>query len=151
MGHICDAGRAEIIVNGLTGKDLMATLVMVGSTVATEQSKDTVDDYTTLNEYDGDGMDRQVIADGDYTITRNDTLHRIEITFDNPVTFASVDPASANAIGMLLAIIIGADEDADTDNIPLAYVNSSPAFPRNGSGGDLVFTGASLGVLRFGG
>lgn len=151
MSHICDAGRYERDVNGLGGKDLALILVMTGSTAATELSKDQVADYTSLLEYDGDGYDRIKVLAADWTLTRNNTLHRDELVFDNPVTYAAVDAASLTGIGLLVAIIIGADEDDDADNIPLAYINSSSAFPRNGDGGDLVFTSAALGVLRFGG
>lgn len=149
MSHICDSGREERDLYGLAlfPSGFVAILVMTGSSAADEISPDYIADYSDLQEYDGGGYARQLVEN--VVLTRNNTSHRDEITFD-PVTFTGVDAASESAIGMVIAIILGADEDDDAQNKPLAYINTAPAFERNGNGGSLVFTSASLGAIRFG-
>lgn len=152
MSHICDSGREERDLYGLSlfPAGFVGILVMDGSSAETEISVDYVADYSDLQEYDGSGYTRQLLTN--VQLTRNDTSHRDQITFD-PVEFDGLDPATEDAIGMVVAIILGADENDDAQNKPLAFINTSPAFPRNGDddSGDLVFTSASTGAVRFGG
>lgn len=115
----------------LTG-DLRAALVMTNTTADTDEDAEFMDDFGTLDEYDGSAYARVALTSEAFAVdTANDRFK-----FSNgSVTFSTLGAGTREAQAMIIYLHV-AD---DTDSKPLFYIEPG-GFPVAGNGNDLVLT-----------
>jgi len=130
-------GKADLDLDTI---HLRAFLVMSNTTADTERGANVVDDFTTLDEYDGAAYVRKTLAG--VTLTRNDTDHRIELAAD-PIVWTALGIGTRQCVG----VVVYAFVTDDTDSIPLAFVNGT-GFPFDGGGSTVTVTPNAAGIVQ---
>lgn len=138
---IAEIGRGNIDLEAEgTAGDLRVLLVMVGTSTGTERDVDVIDDFTTLDEYDGTSYARQALANTSYDI--DDPNFRVELTAD-PSVWTTLGVGSAQAEAAIIYLHV----TDDTDSLPIAYIDEG-GFPFDGSGSDITITWNAEGALQ---
>lgn len=124
------------------GNDLRLLLVMTNTTADTEQDTALLSAFTTLDEYDGAGYARAVLAV--QAVVRDDPNNRAEFSATSPVSFgATVAAGTRLAQGAILYKHVG----ADSANIPIAFIDTG-GFPLAGGGGPYQLAINAEGLLQ---
>jgi len=125
----------------LAAMDLRAILVMSNSTADTETEAEFVDDFTTLDEYDGSAYARVALAaeTSELDLTNN----RVEFKFD-PIVFATLGVGTRQAIGIIIIKFV----TDDTDSEPIFHLDEG-GFPFDGNGENFTYTRHAEGVAQW--
>jgi len=130
-------GRGDL---DLEAHDIRLLLVMTNTTANTEEDKTTISGFTTLDEMDGTGYARQALA-GE-AVNEDTTNNRAE--FDaTDATFTAVGAGTRQVKAAILYRFI----TNDTDNIPIAYIDSG-GFPFTANGGNIVVQFNVEGIVQ---
>lgn len=127
---------------GSGGHDIRVALLMSNTTADTQNDAiDTVNDFTTLDEFDGANYVRKALANE--TVAKDDTNDRGNFSADNP-TWTALGAGTRSVAGALVIRHI----TNDTDSVPLLWFE----FVATPDGNDFVLkwnSGASAGeILR---
>ena len=123
-----------------SGDDIRVLLVMTNTTADTEEDVAVIDDFTTLDEYDGANYVRKALA-GE-AVAADNANDRGE--FDaNDITWTALGVGTRQAQAMIVYKHI----TDDTDSIPLAFIDTG-GFPFDGNGGDVAVTWNAEGILQ---
>lgn len=115
----------KLALNGgldLDGQDIRVMLLMTNTTADTQNDGiDTINDFTTLDEFNGSGYVRKALANE--TVTKDDTNDRAAFSADN-LTWSSLGAGTRSVNGALVHRHV----TADTDSIPYAWIefNATP-------------------------
>ncbi len=145
MSHMYTHALAEHMKGNidLDGDDLRSLLVMTNTTADTELDKQTLDAFTTLDEFDGAGYTRQTLT-GKVVVedTGND---RGEFSMDN-ITFGPIDAGTRNIAGVLIFKFV----TDDTDSIPVFWLDTGGGLtpPITPTGGPLVIEASTEGLVQ---
>ena len=120
--------------------DLRIILVMTNSTADTEEDKEFVGDFTTLDEYDGTNNTRKTLAND--ALNEDLPNNRAEFDADN-ITWTALGVGTRQALGMVLYLHV----TNDADSKPVAYIDTG-GFPFDGNGGDVTVTWNAEGILQ---
>jgi hypothetical protein len=130
--------EAEIDLNATD--DIRVLLVMTNTTADTEDDKDTISAFTTLDEYDGSGYARQALT-GE-AVAEDAANDRAE--FDGgDATFTTLGAGTRSC----QAAIVFKHVTNDTDSVPIAYIDTG-GFPFAGNGGDVTIQWNAEGILQ---
>ncbi len=123
--------------------DMRVIIVMTNTTADTEKDKATLNDFTTLDEFDGSnystGAGTQLASQAVNEDTAND---RAEFDADN-VTFSSIGAGTRNIQGLILFWWAG----TFAASVPVAWIDSG-GFPFTANGGDLTISWNAEGILQ---
>lgn len=112
----------KLVLNGgidFDSHDIRVALLMTNTTADTQNDAiDTINDFTTLDEFDGSGYVRKALANE--TVTKDDTNDRAAFSADN-VTWTTLGAGTRSVAGAL----IYKHNTNDTDSIPLAWIEFS--------------------------
>lgn len=122
------------------GIDMRVILVMTNTTCDTEDDVNFIDDWTTLDEYDGASYARQAI--GTQVINEDVANNRAEIDGVD-VTFTSLGVGTRQA----QAAIIYKHVTNDADSVPICFIDTG-GFPFDGNGGDVTIQWNAEGILQ---
>jgi hypothetical protein len=128
----------------LNAHDIRVAIVMTNTTADTEQDASVMDDFTTLDEYDGSGYARQALA-GE-AVNTDAANNRGE--FDaNDIQFAALGAGTRQAAALLVYRHV---DGTDPNDQPIAYIDTtSPSvFPFAGNGGDVDVAWNAEGILQ---
>ncbi len=145
MSHMYTHALAEHMKGNidLDGDDLRAALLMTNTTGDTELDKQTVDAFTTLDEFDGSGYTRQTLTGK--AIAEDTANDRGEFTMDN-ITFGPIDAGTRAIAGVLIYKHI----TDDTDAIPVLWIDTGSGLtpPITPTGGPLVIEANIQGLVQ---
>ena len=124
--------------------DIRFIMVMTNTTADTERDKTFIDQFTTLDEFDGGGSHPPSFANREALVNQamavDEPNDRAEFDADNhPV---SSIPAGTRAIQ---GIIVYFHVTNDAASVPLLWIDSG-GFPFTANGGDLVFSWNAEGI-----
>ncbi len=103
----------------------------------------TVSLFTGLNEYTGANYARKNMISSDGTITQDDANNRTEWdSADVVYTALGSDPGSCGGI----LLYLGSSTGADSDNVPLAYLDITPF---DGNSGNVSIQWHAQGILQY--
>ncbi len=140
---------ARDIMKGDVDLDTKAvTVVLVGtsntiSTAVTAATVTVLSTAHTLDEYTGANYARLNLTSGGTTITQDDGNNRAEFLRAN-VSYGSLGTDATGCGGILL--YLGSSTDADSDNVPLAYLDIT-SF--NGNTGNVSIAWNAQGILQY--
>jgi hypothetical protein len=117
----------------LSAADWRVMLVMTNTTADTEDDAGTIDDFTTLDEYDGTPYTRQALANEVYEKVAASNLSRLRCDPSTFTTLGVTTPGARQVAGALIYIHV----TDDTDSVP-AFWYDQGGFPFTPSGLDLV-------------
>ena len=124
--------------------DIRLILVMTNTTADTERDKTFIDQFTTLDEFDGGGShppsfaNREALAN--QALTVDEANDRAEFDADDH-TVSSI-PAGTRDIQGVIAYL---HDTNDAASVPLLWIDSG-GFPFTANGGDLVFSWNAEGI-----
>lgn len=124
----------------LVDDTLMVMLVMTNTTVDTEDDKNTLSGFTTLDEYDGANYARGTIAS--LAIAEDSANDRAEIDGADQV-FASLGAGTRQC----QAAVIYKFVTNDSDSVPIAYYDTG-GFPFDGTGSNVTIQWNAQGILQ---
>lgn len=112
----------------ITGHDVRAILVMTNTTVDTEISSsiEFIDDFTTLDEFDGASYVRKALADE--AVTADDTNNLAEFSAGD-LLWTTLGAGTRNIQGVLLYDHI----TDDTDSEPIVYLEFTSPVTADGT------------------
>lgn len=123
-----------------TSDDMRVLIVMTNTTADTEKDVEFVDDFTTLDEYDGSSYARKALASE--AVNQDDANDRAE--FDaTDIQWATLGAGTRQAQAMVLIKHV----TDDTDSLPIAYIDTG-GFPFSGNGGNVDVTWNAEGILQ---
>lgn len=126
--------------------DIRLILCMTNTTADTEADKTFIDQFTTLDEFDGGGSHPPAFADrealANQAITADTANDRAEFDADNH-TISSIPAGSRNIQGVIVYWHTG----SDAASIPLLWIDSG-GFPFTANGGDLVLSWNAEGIAQ---
>lgn len=123
-----------------TSDDIRVTILMTNTTADTEvDAINFVNDFTTLDEYDGSGYVRKTLSSEATNV--DDTNDRGEFDFED-TTWSSLGAGTRDGQGLLVLLHV----TNDTDSIPLFFIDFTSNF--TGNGGDVTFQVNSEGALH---
>jgi hypothetical protein len=136
-------GLAAIMEGSVDWEDdtIKVALIMTNTTADTENDKTFMDQFTTLDEFDGAGYSRQTIA---ITQSEDTTNDRAEANADANTTFSSIGAGTRN----VQAMVVYKHVTNDSDSIPLLFIDSPAAFPYTADGNDLVIVWDTDGICQ---
>jgi hypothetical protein len=112
----------KLVLNGgidFDGHDIRVALLMTNTTADTQNDGiDTINDFTTLDEFNGSGYVRKALTNE--TVTKDDTNDRAAFSADN-VTWTTLGAGTRSVAGALIHRHV----TNDTDSIPLAWIEFS--------------------------
>jgi len=117
-------------------------IVMTDTTSDAERTVATLDEFTTLDEYDGSNYAPQTLSST--TISEDDTNHRALFQADNAL-FESLGPGTRRA----QAVIVYQHVTDHSDSIPIAYIEPD-GVPLDGDNDDLLLQWDADGVFQLG-
>lgn len=120
--------------------DMRVLLVMTNTTTDTEEDKTFIDQFTTLDEFDGAGYSRGAL--GNEAVNEDTTNDRAEFDADN-LTFSSISAGTRN----IQAAVVYKHVSNDTDSVPVLFIDSG-GFPFTANGGDLVLSWNAEGIAQ---
>lgn len=128
----------------LNAHDIRVALVMTNTTADTEQDASVMDDFTTLDEYDGANYARQEIANE--AVNADTGNNRGEFDGDD-IGWTALGAGTRQAQAMLLYRHV---DGTDPNDQPIAYIDTtSPSvFPFAGNGGDVDVAWNAEGILQ---
>ena len=137
MSHVYDNakllfGQADLDLP--TVHDFRMLMVMNLTTADTEKDKVTIDGFTTLDEMDGTNYGRLTLLSETFAIANN------QADYD-----AVGDTVRA---GDVIGIVMFRFITADSDNIPVLYINTG-GFPFTATGADVTIAWSATGILNF--
>lgn len=124
----------------LASDDIRVMLVMTNTTADTEDDANVIDDFTTLDEYDGGGYSRQELAS--QAVNEDAGNNRAEFDATNS-TFSNVAVGTRQA----QAAILFKHVTDDSDSVPIAYIDDG-GFPFTGNGSDVILQWNAEGILQ---
>jgi hypothetical protein len=119
---------------------IKAVLVMTNSTADTEEDKLLMNAFTTLDEYDGSSYARVSLASK--AVASDTGNNRAELDCAD-FTFSGIGAGTRLIEGLLIYKHVS----ADSDSIPLAWIDNFSNF--NGNGGDATFVVGGDGLVQF--
>lgn len=122
------------------GNDIRMALCMSNTTADTDQDAATISAIGTLDEMDGANYARKTLA-GE-VVNQDDANNRAEFDFDD-VTWTALGAGTRAIAGALIFKFV----TNDTDNIPIAWVDSG-GFPVTANGGDLTYAVDAQGAIQ---
>lgn len=114
-------------------------LVMSNSTVPSQEDVEFIAGLTTLDEYDGAGYSRKILANKSLA---QDLVNNVARLTADDFSWAALGAGTRQCIGAILVQIV----TNDTDSRPIAFIDG-PAFPFNGDGQDKLWNWHDDGVL----
>ena len=122
------------------GDDVRAILVMTNTTADTEDDKEFISGFTTLDEMDGAGYARVALT-GESV---GDDAANDRAEFDGTdITFSGVSAGTRS----VQAMVIYKHVTNDADSIPIAFIDTG-GFPFAPGGGDITVTWNAEGILQ---
>ena len=125
----------------VTGADIRLALLMTNTTADTEEDKEFVSGFTTLDEMDGANYVRKALASE--AIETDTTNNRGEFSGTSPVTWTALGAGTRQVAGILLYKHV----TNDADSIPVAWIDTG-GFPITANGGDLTVTINAEGLVQ---
>ena len=110
--------------------DIRVAAVMTNTTADTEADKTFMDQFTTLDEFDGANYGR--IALQNEAVNEDTANDRAEFDADN-ITFSSIGAGARDIQGLIVYLHV----TNDADSVPLLWIDTG-GFPFTANGGDLV-------------
>lgn len=140
---IYNEAKKQVATGGIdfASDDIRVLLVMTNTTADTEDDKDTLNDFTTLDEYDGSGYGRVALANE--VVNEDAPNDRAEFDADD-ATFSSLGVGTRQCQAAIVYKHVG----AESVNIPIAYIDTG-GFPFDGNGGDITFQWNAEGIMQF--
>lgn len=126
----------------LSSADMRMLIVMTNTTAHTSEDATTISGITTLDEFDGSGYARKTLAGEAVAI--DNANDRAEFTFTAPV-WTALGAGTRQAKAAILFLFV----TNDSDSVPVAYIDTSPAFPFTATGVDVTLTPNTEGCLQF--
>lgn len=130
------------ILNGnidFANDDIRVMIVSTDTTVDTEEDTTFIDQFTTLDEFDGANYVRKTLAN--LVVTKDDANDRAEFSADN-VVWSSLGSGTRSAAGLLIYKFVS----DDTDSIPIMFIDDSAPFTPNG--GDVTAQWPAEGIIQ---
>ena len=130
------------LMNGsidLDTDDIRVLIVMTNTTLDTEEDKTFIDQFTTLDEFDGANYARKELANE--AVTNDDANDRGEFDADD-VTWTALGAGTRSAAGL----VIYKHVNDDSDSIPICWIDDDCPFIPNG--GDIVAQWNAEGILQ---
>ena len=124
----------------LNADDIRVAMVMSDTTCDTEEDKQFIDTFTTLDECDGANYVRKELASE--AVTADEANDRGEFDADD-FTWTALGVGTRQNVGLLLFKHV----NDDTDSIPIAYIDTG-GFPFDGNGGNVTYTVNVEGILQ---
>jgi hypothetical protein len=125
----------------LGADDIRVLLVMSNTTADTEDDKNTIDGFTTLDEYDGANYARKALANE--VVNEDAANDRAEFDADD-VTWSALGAGTRQC----QAAIVYKHVNDDSDSVPIAFIDTG-GFPFDGNGGDVTFQWNAEGIVQF--
>lgn len=123
--------------------DVRLLLAMTNTTADTDQDALTLSGIGTLDEYDGAGYARAVLAG--QSVVRDDANNRAEMTATSPVSFgATVAAGTRSAAGSVVYMHV---DGTAANDWPIAWIDTG-GFPINGGGGPFQIAINAEGLLQ---
>ena len=119
--------------------DIRVLLVMTNTTTDTEEDKEFMDDFTTLDEYGGANYVRKALVE---SVGEDLTNNRAEMDATD-VTWTALGAGARQAQG----VVIYKHVSAESDSIPIAYIDGGD-FPFSGNGGDVTIVWNAEGIIQ---
>ncbi len=123
---------------GSGGDDIRVALVMSNTTADTEDDADVIDDFTTLDEYDGANYVRKALANE--AVAEDAGNDRAEFDADD-VTWSALGAGTRQCVGAVLYKHV----TDDTDSVPIAFIDLADF---DGNGGDVTVQWNAEGILQ---
>jgi len=119
--------------------DIRVLMVMTNTTCDTEEDKAFIDQFTTLDEFDGANNARKALTTE--AVSADEGNDRGEFDADD-VTWTALGAGTRQAAGLLLYKFVS----DDSDSIPIAWIDDD--FPITPGGGDVTITWNADGILQ---
>lgn len=145
MTYISQKAKELMLTTGLQAGALTywAAMVMTSSTVPTENTRDVVAAYTTLDEMDGANYVRKNIT-ASVSVVRDDA--NTAVYFTCAAQIWTLLGAGTRQIAGVLIIIDPDGTNNPAHNIPAIYDNGG--FPKPATGADFPWTPNANGIVR---
>ena len=123
--------------------DFRVILLMTNTTADTEKDKATINDFGTLDEFDGSGYTTATGASlANEAVNEDAPNDRAEFDADN-LTFGSISAGTRNIQGMIVLWWSG----TFATSVPVLWIDSG-GFPFTANGGDLVIAWNAEGIAQ---
>ena len=140
--HVFNEAKRAILAGeiDLNAHDIRIALLMTNTTADTENDGIVnVDDFTTLDEFDGANYVRKALTTE--AVNKDDANDRAEFDADD-VTWTALGAGTRSIAGILVFKFV----TADTDNVPIAWLEFSSVKTPDGS--DFTVQWNAEGILQ---
>ena len=120
--------------------DMRVALIMTNTTADTEKDKTFMDQFTTLDEFDGAGYSRGAL--NNEAVNEDTANDRAEFDADN-LTFSGISAGTRNIQGA----IVYKHVTNDANSVPILWIDTG-GFPFTANGGDLVLSWNAEGICQ---
>lgn len=137
---------ARVALDPTRAAALVGKCLLVMSNHSSDRDDDTVDDFTTLDEYDGSGYTAGHGGAGRKTVTlsavRDDANEKVNLQASGTVTWTTLGatPGTRSITGVL---VIWQGTSDDTDAYPVRLYDMGPSVP-GGADLEITFTNNNL-------
>lgn len=147
MSFVYTRAKREIFLGDVQfdTDDIRLILVMTNSSANTEEDTTFIDQFGTLDEYDG-GARPPAFASRDALASEavNEDTANDRAEFDaTDFTFSSLVAGTRQALG----VIVYQHKTNDADSVPLVYIDTG-GFPFTGNGSDVTMNWNVEGILQ---
>lgn len=143
MSHVYTPAKYQLLLSGLASfasGDFRLIAVMANSTADTDEDVEFVAGIATLDEFDGSGYTRPVLASKTVTQDAPNDLAYFDAA---DVNFAALGPGTRQIKGFILYQHVTNDADSRV----IAYLDGS-ILPANGNGGSFTVAWDTAGILK---
>lgn len=139
---VYNEAKKQFLTGGidLSTDDIRVILVMTNTTADTEDDKNTISGFTTLDEMDGSGYSRQALTSE--AVNEDAANDRAEFDAADP-TFASLGAGTRQVAGA----IIYQHVTNDADSIPICWIDTN-GFPFTADGTNFTLQFNAEGILQ---
>lgn len=124
----------------LNADDIRVLMVMSNTTCDTEEDKQFIDTFTTLDECDGANYARKTLANE--AVAADEANDRGEFDADD-FTWTALGVGTRQNVGAVVYKFV----TDDSDSIPIAYIDTG-GFPFDGNGGNVTIQWNAEGILQ---